>query len=201
MEFLLGIYILSALFFWIECYFDHIAELGEGDGWWQIIVLALMPILNTLITLVYLSELIFRNEQVEEGGLGLKRRMHKIQTCCNCGINSYKGRVIQNRHKCPFCDSSSLRDRKNEDAPLSVKMNFWECVLIARKATKINLDFIKGKHKYATEEFKKAQAIQQAKEEYAKAEFKDKQLELYLALQQKQLDKLVEERQNVQQSI
>jgi len=191
---LIGIYIFSVIFFWVECYFDHITALGEDEEVWKIMLTGLIPVLNTLVTIVYGGTLIFKNSEVEEGSTGLYRDMHRVHKCRNCEINSYKGRVIENHNKCPFCDYSDMEIGWDaEGAPLSLKMSFWKCVSIARTATKIHQDYLKGKHKYATEEFKKELEIKQAKEEYEKIAFKDKQIELYLNLRQGQLDELAEQ--------
>lgn len=205
---LLWSYVFVSLFTVLELYLEDIY--GEGkDGtltFYFLVPVACIPLLNHLLFISWILGMMTKFDDEDYNiAISFRNKMHRVFRCHSCNINSYYGRVKQNYDKCPFCNSNNLAEIKQEsifnkegyiteDAPLSLKMSFIESCSILRKITKINRAEAKKNFKHSSEEKKKQQVIEEAQLEYAKVEFKDKQLEAYLKLQQEKLDKIIEER-------
>lgn len=205
---LLWSYIFISLFIILELYLEDIYEEGKDSAslFYFLIPVCFIPLLSHIFFIGSIFGLITKFDDEDYNIVThFRNKMHRVFKCHSCNINSYYGRVKQNYDKCPFCNSDNLEEIEQEsifnkeghiteDAPLSLKMSFIESFSILRKITKVNRAEAKKIFKYSSEEKKKQQAIKEAQLEYAKVEFKDKQLEAYLKLQQEKLDEMIEKR-------
>lgn len=205
---LLWSYVFVSLFIILELYLEDVYEEGKDSAslFYFLIPVCFIPLFSHIFFISLIFGLITKFDDEDYNiVIHFRNKMHRVFKCHSCNINSYYGRVKQNYDKCPFCNSDNLEEIEQEsifnkeghiteDAPLSLKMTFIESFSILRKITKVNRAEAKKIFKYSSEEKKKQQAIKEAQLEYAKVEFKDKQLEAYLKLQQEKLDKIIEER-------
>lgn len=196
---MLLIYVISVIFCLVHAYGEHLANFGKAETLWMFIVVSFAPLLNTIYVLMILGTHCRPNyiAETEEEKLEtfflLKKKMNRVEKCKSCQINSYYGRILLNRGKCPFCDSPSTVPVK-EEAPISLKIKFFEQISIARKITRENVAYSKGKLKKMKEEDRVATEMKNAEEEMKAIEFKDDQLDLYLKLQEQKISKMNKER-------